>query len=96
MKQGFVYILASGYKGTLYIGVTSNLQRRILEHRQGLISGFTKDYAVHRLVYLEQGDSISAAIDREKTLKHWKREWKIALIEKENPTWRDLYPQLFG
>lgn len=88
--------LSNGYRGTLYIGVTNNLQRRVLEHRQGLIGGFTKQYNLYRLVCFEQGESIVSAIEREKTLKHWKRDWKIALVENESRSWRDLYIELFG
>lgn len=90
MKQYFVYILASKQNGTLYIGVTNNLERRIYEHRQGLVEGFTKQYGVHRLVHVETTSDVEAAITREKQLKHWKRDWKVALIEKENPEWDDL------
>ena len=91
MKQPAVYILASQRNGTLYIGVTSDLIRRIHDHKSDVVAGFTKKYGVHRLVFFEeQGDAISA-IQREKNLKHWIRSWKIELIEKTNPTWRDLY-----
>ncbi len=90
----WVYILASRIGGTLYIGVTNNLVRRVYEHRMGLADGFTKKYQVHRLVYFEQYNDIEAAILREKRLKKWKREWKIELIEKDNPRWDDLYPQI--
>ncbi len=87
----FVYILASKYNGTLYVGVTNDLPRRVSEHRSGDIDGFTKRYRVHNLVYFEPHDSIEAAILREKTLKRWRRVWKRELIEAGNPTWRDLY-----
>lgn len=90
MKQYFVYILASQRNGTLYIGVTNNIERRIYEHKQGLLPGFTKQYKVHRLVYVETSNSIQDALRREKQLKLWSRAWKIALIEKSNPTWEDL------
>ncbi len=90
----WVYILASGLGGTLYIGVTNNLVRRIYEHRMGLIDGFTKLYGIHRLVFFEQHIDIEAAIRREKRLKRWNRAWKIRLIEETNPNWDDLYPQI--
>jgi putative endonuclease len=88
----WVYILASPIGGTLYIGVTNNLIRRVYEHRQGLVEGFTKQYGVHRLVHFEQFDDIERAILREKRLKKWNRMWKIQLIEENNPNWDDLYP----
>jgi putative endonuclease len=93
-KCYWVYILASQIGGTLYIGVTNNLVRRVYEHRMGLIEGFTKQYGVHRLVYFEQFDDIEQAILREKRLKSWKRAWKIQLIEENNPNWDDLYPRI--
>ena len=86
----FVYILASQRNGTLYIGVTSDLMRRIGEHKAKLVPGFTKQYGVDRLVYFEQYDSILEARARERVLKRWRWAWKIALIEKVNPDWRDL------
>jgi putative endonuclease len=85
-----VYILASQRNGTLYIGVTSNLLQRLHQHRAGLIEGFTKDYGVHRLVWFENGGSMEDAIRREKQIKKWNRQWKLELIEKGNPSWRDL------
>jgi putative endonuclease len=85
-----VYILASQRNGTLYIGVTSNLLQRLHQHRAGLIEGFTKDYGVHRLVWFENGGSMEDAIRREKQIKKWNRQWKLELIEKSNPSWRDL------
>ncbi|MES0811527.1 GIY-YIG nuclease family protein [Roseibium sp. SCPC15] len=85
-----VYILASDRNGTLYIGVTSDLPRRVFEHQNGLIGGFTKTYDVKRLVYAEEHERIDEAIAREKQLKNWKRAWKIDLIENSNPDWRDL------
>nr|VFK25330.1 MAG: putative endonuclease [Candidatus Kentron sp. LFY] len=94
MKLPTVYILASQRNGTLYIGVTSSLVRRVWEHRNGLIEGFTSKYRVHRLVYFEQYEDMPAAIAREKQLKGWHRAWKLALIEKMNPDWRDLWPEL--
>jgi putative endonuclease len=93
-KCYWVYILASRIGGTLYVGVTSNLIRRVYEHRQGLVEGFTKQYGVHRLVYFEQFDDIEQAILREKRLKKWNRAWKVQLIEENNPNWDDLYPRI--
>ncbi len=90
----YVYILASKRNGTLYIGVTSNLVRRVWEHRSDAVDGFTKKYGVHRLVYYEQTESIEAAIQREKRLKKWDRADKIRLIEGFNPEWRDLYEEV--
>jgi putative endonuclease len=90
----WVYILASRVGGTLYIGVTNDLVRRIYEHREGLVDGFTKKYALHRLVYFEQFDDVENAIRREKRLKSWNRAWKIRLIEQNNPNWIDLYYQI--
>lgn len=89
-----VYILASKYKGTLYISVTSNLLKRIYEHKHKLIAGFTANYDVDKLVYFEEAEDILIAINREKQLKKWKREWKINLIEKNNPRWLDLFDGL--
>jgi putative endonuclease len=91
-KLYFVYILASKRNGTLYIGVTNNLSRRVWEHREGKAVGFTKKYGVTTLVYYEVFEEISVAIQRETRLKKWKRLWKITLIEKGNPRWLDLYP----
>jgi putative endonuclease len=90
----FVYILASQRHGTLYVGVTNNLVRRIYEHREKLIEGFTSQYNVTRLVWFDQTDSIEEAITHEKRLKRWRREWKIELIEKNNPAWDDLYERI--
>lgn len=90
MKNYFIYILASRKNGTLYIGITNNLQKRIYEHKNELLEGFTKKYGVKRLVYFEQTNDIQSAIQREKNLKKWKREWKINLIEMSNPEWKDL------
>jgi putative endonuclease len=94
MKQPAVYILASGRNGTLYIGVTSDLGRRIEAHRCGAVEGFTKKYNVRRLVYFELHDDMYEAIVREKRMKNWNRSWKIALIERGNPEWRDLSAEL--
>ena len=88
-RQPSVYILASRRHGTLYIGVTSNLIARLHQHRTGSSPGFSSRYRVHRLVYFEFADSMAAAIAREKQLKAWKRDWKIALIETDNPFWED-------
>ena len=96
MQQYFVYILASKPRGTLYIGVTNNLERRGVEHRDGLLPGFTKNYGVKQLVYFEMFDGILEAIQREKSLKRWPREWKTNLIEHTNPHWQDLLPGLLG
>lgn len=90
MKSYFVYILASARNGTLYIGVTNNLERRMYEHSHHLQPGFTDTYNVTRLVYFEETSSVEVAIAREKQLKNWRRAWKLELIEKENPEWRDL------
>jgi putative endonuclease len=93
---GYVYILSSRRHGTLYIGVTNDLIRRVWEHREGIVPGFTKTYRVHRLVYYEAFGSVVDAIEREKHLKKWRRDWKIRLIEETNPTWDDLYDNLAG
>ena len=90
----WVYILASGLGGTLYIGVTNSLVRRVYEHRTKAAPGFSKKYGVDRLIYFEQHSEIEAAIRREKRLKKWNRAWKISLIEEMNPNWDDLYPQI--
>lgn len=90
-RHYYVYILASKPNGTLYIGVTNNLVRRVWEHREGLVEGFTKQYEVHRLVYCESFARPFDAIQREKRLKKWNRAWKIRLIESANPNWKDLY-----
>jgi putative endonuclease len=87
----WVYIFASGRAGTLYIGVTSDLIGRVYEHREGLTPGFTSLYGVKHLVYFEPFDDINAAIEREKRLKRWRRDWKLNLIERHNPEWVDLY-----
>lgn len=89
-----VYILASKRNGTLYIGVTSDLVRRVWEHRNDFVEGFTKRYGVHRLVWYEVHDSMESAIRREKALKEWRRAWKLRLIEGPNPDWRDLYEDI--
>jgi len=89
-----VYILASKRNGTLYIGITNDLIKRIYEHKQNIIDGFTKQYNIHSLVYYEITNSIEEAIKREKQLKKWERNWKLSLIEKNNPEWKDLYDDL--
>ncbi|WP_416795685.1 GIY-YIG nuclease family protein [Ciceribacter azotifigens] len=92
---GFVYIMTNHKHGTLYIGVTSDLERRIYEHREELVKGFTSTYGLKRLVWYEEHQSIGTAIQREKSLKRWYRRWKIELIESLNPDWRDLYRELW-
>ncbi|MCP4269637.1 MAG: GIY-YIG nuclease family protein [Candidatus Brocadiaceae bacterium] len=94
MKQYYVYILASKRNGTLYVGVTNDLIRRVYEHKNNLVEGFTKKYNVHRLVHFESTSDVKAAIHREKCIKKWKRSWKIKLIETHNPGWRDLYYEI--
>jgi putative endonuclease len=89
-----VYIMASARNGTLYVGVTSNLLQRVWQHKEGQADGFTKRYSVKHLVWFEETPAMDAAILREKQIKKWQRAWKIKLIEKENPTWQDLYPRL--
>ena len=93
-KQPCVYILASDRNGTLYVGVTSDLTKRVWEHKNDLVPGFTKRYGAHNLVWYELHDSMESAISREKTIKEWKRQWKLELIERENPEWEDLYSGL--
>ena len=90
-KQLAVYILVSKRNGSLYIGVTSNLTKRVWEHKNGMVEGFTKRYNVHRLVWYEIHESMESAITREKRIKEWKRAWKLELIEGANPEWEDLY-----
>ncbi|HNZ86205.1 MAG TPA: GIY-YIG nuclease family protein [bacterium] len=94
-KEYFVYILASYRNGTLYIGLTNNLIRRVSEHKSGIIKGFTKKYNIKMLVYYESTNDIFSAITREKQMKKWNRKWKLELIEKFNPNWEDLYYKLF-
>jgi putative endonuclease len=94
MKYYYVYILASKLRGTLYFGVTNDLVRRVYEHKNGLVEGFTKQYKVHNLVYYQQCEDIESVIQREKQLKSWHREWKTRLIEETNPNWKDLYNTL--
>lgn len=94
MNTYFIDIMASKKNGTLYIGVTNNLIGRVYEHKNDFVEGFTKRYGVHKLVYYEQTNDIHSAIQREKRLKKWNRQWKIDLIEKFNPDWNDLYDEL--
>ena len=94
MKGGWVYIMTNRANGTLYVGVTANLSRRVYEHRESLIDGFTKRYGLKLLVYYEWHEDIRAAIQREKNIKHWSRSWKARLILDFNPAWRDLYEDL--
>jgi putative endonuclease len=96
MKQFCVYIMTNHKHGTLYIGVTSNLIGRGWQHKEKIIPGFTKRYKLDTLVYYEIHEDAESAIKREKRLKSWLREWKVELIEKHNPQWRDLYDELFG
>ncbi|MCE5321682.1 GIY-YIG nuclease family protein [bacterium] len=95
MNQYYVYILASKRNGTLYVGVTNNLQRRMYEHKQGKLEGFTKKYNVNMLVYFDQTSDVNAAIAREKQIKKWNRAWKLQLIESMNPNWDDLAADWF-
>lgn len=93
-KGGWIYILASRRDGALYIGVTSDLIKRVWEHKEGLVKGHTQKYQIKLLVYFERYDTIEEAIHRETQMKAWKREWKVELIEKNNPEWRDLYEEI--
>ena len=93
-KQPCVYLLTNKRNGTLYVGVTSDLIKRISQHKNDAVEGFTKKYGVHRLVWYELHENMSSAIAREKAIKEWKRKWKIELIESQNPYWRDLYEDL--
>lgn len=92
----YVYILASKRNGTLYVGVTSDLIKRVYQHKNGTHDSFTKKYRVNQLIYYEEIGDINSAIWREKNLKAWKRQWKIELIEKGNPNWEDLFPQIIS
>ena len=98
MEPGYltaaVYMMASRKHGTIYIGVTSNLLGRVVQHREGLKDGFTKTYEIKRLVWFERHESVIPAIQREKSLKKYRREWKINLVERDNPNWDDLFPDL--
>jgi putative endonuclease len=93
-KGGWVYIMADRYRGTIYVGVTADLNARIFQHRGGEGSDFCKRYGLTRLVWAERGDDIHLCIAHEKRMKRWRRDWKIALIEKANPDWRDLFDTL--
>jgi putative endonuclease len=93
-KVYFVYILASGRNGTLYVGITSDIAARVWQHRTGAVPGFTSQYGVHRLVHLETFTDVNEAILREKRIKKWRRAWKLELIERENPQWLDLYDRI--
>jgi putative endonuclease len=95
-KGGFVYIMASRRNGTIYIGVTADLAKRVWEHREGLIEGFTKKYGCKTLVWFERHDTIEAAITREKQMKEWQRAWKLRRIEEMNPDWNDLFELVCG
>ena len=88
--QPFVYLLASHRNGTFYVGVTSNLMQRLYQHREEMLDGFSKDYGIKRLMWFEAHETMESAIIREKRIKNWNRDWKINLVEKENPDWRDL------
>jgi putative endonuclease len=94
MTGGWVYMMTNRPNGTLYVGVTSDLARRVWEHREGLADGFTKRDGLKQPVYVERFDDIATAIQREKTLKHWVRAWKVRVVEKDNPNWDDLYDRL--
>ena len=94
MKNYYVYIMASKRNGTLYIGVTNDLIRRVYQHKNNLIKGFTSKYRIYKLVYYEYTNDIYTAIKREKQMKKWKRKWKLQLIESMNPDWNDLYKEL--
>lgn len=92
--MSYVYILTNSANSVLYIGVTNNLVRRVWEHREELVEGFTKDYHIHKLIYYEQYEHIGYAILREKQLKKWNRSWKVDLINSKNPSWKDLYSEI--
>lgn len=92
--SAYIYILANKKNGTIYTGVTNDIIRRVFEHKQGFVDGFSKKYDLKRLVYFDSFESIYDAITMEKRIKRWRREWKLALIEKLNPEWQDLYEQL--
>lgn len=95
MKNSFVYIIANDRNGTIYIGVTNNLTKRVWEHKNKMTPGFTNKHNVNKLVYYEIFEDINYAIKREKRLKEWPRKWKLDLIEKDNPQWRDLYDKIY-
>ncbi|MBY0354648.1 MAG: GIY-YIG nuclease family protein [Rickettsiales bacterium] len=91
---GYVYIMTNRKDGVLYTGVTADLIRRVYEHKEGVVEGFTKRYHLKTLVYFERHDDIEAALQREKNIKHYVRQWKIDLIQQQNPLWHDLYPEI--
>jgi len=93
-RQPCVYLLASARNGTLYVGVTADLIKRVHEHKSDVVEGFTRTHGVHRLVWFEQHETMENAIAREKAIKEWKRAWKVLLIEAINPYWRDLYSEI--
>jgi putative endonuclease len=94
MKSAWVYIMTNRANGTLYVGVTNDLVRRVGEHRTGVIPGFTKRYGLKKLVYFEEHQNVELAIQREHNMKHWSRTWKVRLILRDNPEWRDLFPEI--
>ena len=94
MQAGWIYIMTNRRNGTLYVGVTSDIRRRVTEHKEGLIDGFTKHYGLHSLVYAERHEDMLSAIQREKNIKHWPRAWKVRLIHRDNPDWVDLFIDL--
>jgi putative endonuclease len=96
MKTYYVYMMASKKNGTLYTGMTNDLIKRVYEHKEGVVEGFTKKYGVKILVWYEQTNDVEAAIKREKNIQAWKREWKLRLIEEKNPSWSDLYNEIIG
>ena len=93
-KEYYVYIITNKRNGTLYVGMTNDLIRRVYEHKNDLVKGFTKKYGLHKLVYYESGGDVCEVIQREKQIKKWNRKWKLELIEKMNPNWDDLYTQI--
>ena len=94
MKKGFIYMMSNKQDGVLYVGVTSDIVKRVYEHKNGFVDGFTKQYNLKNLVYYEVYNDIEEAIKREKQLKNWHREWKIELVNKQNPQWEDLYESI--
>jgi putative endonuclease len=96
MKGGWVYMMSNKPNGTLYVGVSADIERRAFEHRTGAAPGFTRRYGLHCLVWFEWHDEIRSAIEREKQIKNWRRNWKVWLIHETNPNWDDLYPTLLG
>ena len=95
-KYHYIYIITNKKQGTLYTGITSDLLKRIWQHKNKVVKGFTNKYNLDKLVYYETSEVVDNAITREKQLKNWKRQWKIELIEKENPEWKDLYQEMIG